>query len=418
MEVLISKKNDNFTINYHIDKMQVFQPKHYNSVDDDDGVSIMYDNHILLSKMFSFSSDGMHIIRKFNDNGKLLKYSIVLNNSVISVKELFLIDNAVSVVFCMQTYIILLANESVLYIAPNYLLANILQLNKIIEGIQIQYIDNNDKYLILYSNENLHTINELLQINTYDNVIGYLANYNTILILKNDDRIEFLNQTLPYFVDRKYGIIMNYDDILKDTDLTTLIHIDLGLNTIIIVLYESIIFYSNIYDNGCFRMYLQANTTFKSIKCVENNYLFHFNDNRLLIESKTMFCDDDDYNYSNVVRWLFIEGILVCIHSDNKITGIRYLLEDEEGTRYSEMYEILYLVLIDPRNFDKISNIKKSIAYFSIKNNHFLAFLNMDNELEILNIKTLEFETLDLFFIVNPELKKLPLLDYTQCSYI
>lgn len=259
------------------------------------------------------------------------KYVIIYSDKIIKYDELLSLDNAVSVCSLHENYIILLDNGKLVYIVRSINIKHISYLIKKFNNIFIEYICNNDCNCLIYSSNKLYSTVELKEsycIKVYDNVIGYLTKYNILLILHSDFKIQCICNNNLYRINSEYPTksdkrLVDYDatfdidhlNLLRYIDIADISHVNIQYNKIYIVYgCECILF--GTYDKYEFYDSIKHLTNIKQIDFNENVEFCLLKDNTLVFKCKR------DTNYLDVIKYLVIDNIVVCFHSNNSLTVI------------------------------------------------------------------------------------------------
>lgn len=408
--------------------MQVFKPKHCNYFFNHIGevLYIASNNSLVITKKSSryvrgtnYQSTNVYTQNILNSYVCFGYYDYTvyghINYDNIVRNQLSTIDNAISVCYALYSFVILLDTGKLVYIISDPYFDKIVKINKILESINVEYISNTDTKLIVYSENNLYIIDINGNIETYENVMGYLASSTTILIYYNNLKIEYLSDNTLYLLNSVGTIYSIYaDDILRGSDSNLISSINIINCKIYIVI------------DGILRCYLlEGSMSNNLVSCksgvvsmhTTNNVDFcYYDDNVLLF--KILNADSEIECCLDVIKYLFIIDFLVCIHSDSTITVIQYKVSKIDRDIYNGLNQNLYVFLTDPKNFEVVNRIDKFIDYELDGNTIILIYLTFDNILEFLNIETLEFVILNTFLTVESETEHLQLLKYDAGSYI
>lgn len=424
--------------------MQYFEPKHSNYIvpqNSEESIYITNEGKILISNSLYES-----ILGKWNYNlekgtQSLEKYTIIHSNAEITYDELCLINIAISVFRFKYYYIILLSDGSLVYVVDS--MDSILsvqklylfEFNKFISSISIDYICKFFDKILVYSGTRLYLVNEsltkenLLNIEIYENVIGYLTKYKTLLILYNDLRVECIVPA-PYVLKtlRETGetgepgepgdcsdlAVVESVIIPKiNTDLLTGISIE---NTCFFVMYALKI--------KCYTINGKTNSFINRIIDLPNiSHLDYMSCMRICMLSTGTLLSENKYKVEychNVLRYFSYDMHLICIHCDRTVSMIKYTYYVNVGGSITSIDYKLQLFFTNSDNFDMVNDISQ-IFYLDeskVSKDLVLFYLSVNNTLKCLNIVSLVFVSLDEYIMVPSNLMNINLIEYDPANYI
>lgn len=410
--------------------MEFFKPTHCNSLFEatDIGIFITFDGHIVLTNGIKdkLTSKKLEELGELDDN--IIKYNIMHDDHIINYSDLILIDNAISVCKISKGYVILLNTGKLLYIFDSNYIEYILYIIDKLNNISVEYITNNNEEGLLYSNNKLYVIFEVwcegvedFEIAVYDDVIGYLAEHNILLILYSNLKLQNVGRKIYRIKCRntidtdsfedKYFVNTNNDNLLDAVIINDIKCICIQVDEIYMIVKSSIIGWVHHFKPNYKEVFYDNIKFLTNIKEIDFIGSFQF----CLLEDNTLLVGDALHSYTlnsclDVINYLVVDSSVVCMHSDDTISVINMKC-DEDINRHK-----LNEFLVDPINFDRISKIKKILSYSHT--NHYLVYVTYSNIIEILNIITLELVNLNVFLGAGDESKYLHLKKYNEFTYI
>lgn len=396
--------------------MACFQPKHANHHFDiytKKSIFIDYSGKVILSKNLHYN-----LVDADTDIEKsilcLNKYfRVMYSGKYITSSDLKLIDNAISVCKFYDIYIILLSNGEFVLIFKLIQENEARKLNEILIDLEIQYISESSNTLHAYSNNKLYRIHYDLTVKIFEGVVGFLTKSNILLILYDDFRIE-CNSPHAYLLDSE-GVYSNVspDNILPNVDPKLNVFACIGSDYLYLVYQQKFIYYSYSDKINTFSQFINKLSNIKKIEIINSVTLCTLEDNTLIFKSNS-----NEFNIEfcyNVVKYNVINLLLICHHSDNSVSITRLAGQSIISDPYHHLLEFF----MKPENYERGYNIQICIEYNI--NNNLLRYVSMQNNLEILNIETLELVSLSTFLEIPSkwsDIKRLPLSVDVQSNYI
>lgn len=382
--------------------MQYFHPKHCNYLLRACGhsISISSDNHIILT------NDLKDKLSKSDE------YKILYKDEVLDLNALTLVDNAISVCFLFNGYLILLNTGDLIYIVSKYNKKKIPTIKKVFDGLHIHNICNNANKIIVYSENNLYLLNMDFSISIYHNVIGYSAKCNIVLILSSDNRVMLISQSKLYRLHACKVHAVNCDDLFNDIIYSEITDIYIYHSEIYIVVSGKVVYWSSC-ENNCFYTNIKDMVGVKSVIHSKTTYFCMLNDGRLF----TYNIEVGMRVYKKVIKYIIISDYLVCFHYDftTSITNIKIPNQIERLTDLETIS--LYSFLKNPINIDILNSIDVFIKLYNINSTNALLY-KKNNCLELLNIENLELISLNTIFDCGGDAVFLQLYDNSGTFYI
>lgn len=420
--------------------MIAFQPKHYNygykSVTNN--IFITEDNYIVVSSklksgiIYNYSdlesdldadlesdSDADSNDNQENSIEIPTKYEILYDNGTMTYEELMEVNNAISVCSTLNGYIILLDNRKLIYCMRANFNEFTLLLKETLDPLQVEYIDNNNGKIIIYSNLSLYFINNsTYKVKEYKKVIGYVSHSNIALILFNDNRVMCQSHQKLYKIelhaDQQIKLDVDTDNIFDGIDLNSITEIKIFYNQIYVLSGDIIKAFTCSERHACLS-YIIKHANILSIDRLNGVCIFLLKDGRLFLKSSETVSDIHAC-HENVAEYLFVGFYIVCFYFDGSIECIDS--NDYNGLKSAGKKNTLtlYKFLNDIDNISLISRIKTYLHYGIIEDLHVILYINHDNTVEMLDIVNLNF--IDLSVCLDVDTKSLPLINYSGGSYI
>lgn len=371
--------------------MNLFQPKHTNHIFKypNNGLFITLDGHVIPTKYMKAC-----LLDDIIENVSYPKYEIICDGDEMTYDELILVDNVVSVCCSVDAYHILLSNCKIIHIYQDIHKPKILELDKICSSIEVEYFNANHTMLLLYSNNKLYKFDNSYKLEVYYNVIGYLMGTTIFLILESDYKVKCIFPHKLHKVELDEKIEVDNDDILNGISLEGVTCISLHYNQIYVVV-EGIVHYFTSFLINNFNFVIKDVKDIKSVGMISTVYFCILDNNTLLLKPGTK----DEYEvYVGVQRHLTIAGYLILFHFDGSLTVFNPIESKEKRTIAPYKNPEFYSFLTCETNIPFLNRISIFLSSITFDTNYYLIYINLKNSLEILDIVTLEFVSLSVFF--------------------
>lgn len=435
--------------------MEQFLPKHYSKAIGNDlsmvciafGGQIVLSNELYKSLKFMNKKTKFTVINPFDFNEE---YCIIFEGREIQYSEFIRITNSVSVVSLDLGFAILLSDGRVLFIIACSEKECYKKLNNNLKDICVEYLFACKSILFFYSKGSLYRLKRVTEIEDLGTYLGYMYACNTLLLLNSN--LTITNLTITNYKSKWYcrseyiepkitdgegasagaqdikennnnGIIREYNVkccqgfLISEINSITITEIGIFVlflsgnivsyteNTEISVDYQSIIDILKL-KNVKELLYVNKILFVK----LNNNNIIHadFSNMHLLNSTSIQILE-------NVDRILLTCGLCIVLHVDSTIS----LIPQTPNLNFEMLNEFFTSQLSALHT----NNIKEILKFTKLDderltitdNKHCIIFISDDNKLKILNIKTFEYENLNLHFMIghiHDDLLELDLIEF------